>query len=54
MDFAAILKGKQPDFAVRPNDILFVPGSGAKTLGYGLLGVIPGALETSIVNMPNR
>lgn len=41
VDFDAILRGKRPDFAVQPNDIIFVPGSKAKTLGYGLLGVIP-------------
>jgi protein involved in polysaccharide export with SLBB domain len=41
VDFAAILKGKQPDFEIRPNDIIFIPGSNAKALGYGLLGVVP-------------
>jgi polysaccharide biosynthesis/export protein len=41
VDFAAILKGKQPDFEIRPNDIIFIPGSNAKTLGYGLLGMVP-------------
>jgi polysaccharide biosynthesis/export protein len=43
VDFGAILKGRKPDFPVRPNDIIFIPGSSAKTLGYGLLGVLPSA-----------
>ena len=54
IDFAAILKGKQQDFGVRPNDILFIPGSGAKTLGYGLLGVIPGAVQSNVINAPAK
>jgi protein involved in polysaccharide export with SLBB domain len=49
VDFAAILKGKQPDFPVMPNDILFIPGSNAKTLGYGLLNIIPTIATMSLV-----
>jgi len=41
VDFAAILSGKQPDFEVRANDVIFIPGSSAKSLGYGILGLIP-------------
>ena len=41
MDFAAIMKGKKPDFEVMPNDIIFIPGSHAKTLGHGLLNILP-------------
>lgn len=41
LDFDAILKGKKPDFLVMPSDIIFLPGSNVKTLGYGLLGVVP-------------
>jgi len=44
-----ILKGKQPDMALHPNDVLFLPGSTAKSIGYGLLGVIPGTLSNTIV-----
>jgi polysaccharide export outer membrane protein len=43
VDFKAILEGRQPDVDVQPNDIVFIPGSSAKTLGYGLLGALPGA-----------
>jgi polysaccharide export outer membrane protein len=41
VDFNAILKGSMPDFPVMPDDIIFIPGSSAKTLGYGLLDVLP-------------
>ena len=41
VDFKAILEGRRPDLPVRPNDIIFIPGSTAKTLGYGLLGALP-------------
>jgi protein involved in polysaccharide export with SLBB domain len=47
VDFAAILKGQQPDFEVRPNDIIFIPGSKAKTLGYGLIGAVPNIAQQS-------
>ncbi len=49
VDFAAILKGKEPDFPVMPNDILFIPGSNAKELGYGLLNIIPTIATMSLV-----
>jgi polysaccharide export outer membrane protein len=41
VDFLAILEGRKPDFEIRTNDVVFVPGSNAKTLGYGLLTSIP-------------
>jgi protein involved in polysaccharide export with SLBB domain len=37
VDFDAILKGKDNDFPVRPNDIIFIPSSNVKTVGVGLL-----------------
>jgi polysaccharide biosynthesis/export protein len=48
VDYAAILQGRQADFAVLPNDIIFIPGSKTKTLGYGLLGLIPSSVERSV------
>jgi len=41
VDFDAILRGRKPDFPLEENDIIFIPGSNAKTLGYGLLGIVP-------------
>mgnify|MGYP001348991270 CR=1 FL=1 len=48
VDFSGIIKGKQPDFEVLPNDIIFLPGSTVRTLGYGLLGTVPGTVQMSI------
>lgn len=47
-DFGAVLNGKKPDFPVLENDIIFIPGSNAKTLGYGLLGVLPEILLAGV------
>jgi polysaccharide export outer membrane protein len=49
IDFLAILEGRQPDFDIKPNDVIFVPGSNAKTLGYGLLSAIPTIVQNAVV-----
>ncbi len=49
VDFKALLEGKKPDFAILPNDVIFIPGSSAKTLAYGILGIIPGVGAMSAV-----
>ncbi len=46
VNFADILKGKKEDFVVRANDIIFVPGSNAKSIGYGLLNAAPSVITT--------
>ncbi len=43
-----IMRGKNTDIPVLPNDVIFVPGSTAKSIGYGLLGVVPRALSDAI------
>ena len=43
VDFRAIMRGKKADFPIQANDIIFIPGSNAKTLGYGVLTAIPSA-----------
>lgn len=48
LNFEEILKGRKTDFVVNPNDVIFVPGSMFKNIGYGLLGVIPGTVSTSV------
>ncbi|MBN1568197.1 MAG: polysaccharide biosynthesis/export family protein [Acidobacteria bacterium] len=48
VDYSAILKGKQKDFEVLSNDVIFIPGSKAKTLGYGLLGILPETIPYSV------
>ncbi len=44
-----IMKGKNPDITVMPNDVIFLPGSTAKSIGYGLLGVLPGTASSALV-----
>ena len=49
VNFDDILKGRVADLVVNPNDVIFVPGSTFKNIGYGLLGVIPNTLSHGIV-----
>jgi polysaccharide export outer membrane protein len=49
VDFNAILKGKANDFFVEPNDVIFIPGDGMKNVGQGLLGVVPGIVQTALI-----
>lgn len=50
VNFSDILKGKKPDFLVHADDIIFIPGSTVKSVGYGLLGIIPTvATQTAVV-----
>jgi len=49
INVSEIMKGKQPDLALQANDVLFLPGSTAKSVGYGLLGVIPGTISSTVV-----
>ena len=48
VDFAAVLKGAQPDVEVRPDDVIFLPGSSGKTLGLGFLNSLPNVLAMAI------
>jgi polysaccharide biosynthesis/export protein len=43
MNWDDILKGRKPDLPVQADDVIFIPGSNAKTIGYGLLGALPNA-----------
>jgi polysaccharide export outer membrane protein len=49
VDFAAILHGRQADFDVQPNDVIFIPGATAKTLGLGMLNMVPGLIQTALI-----
>jgi polysaccharide biosynthesis/export protein len=51
IDFDAVMKGKQPDIDIKLNDIIFIPGSGAKTVGNALLSVVPNALTGNAANI---
>jgi protein involved in polysaccharide export with SLBB domain len=37
VDFAAVLAGRQQDFPIQPDDLIFVPGSAVKTIAQGML-----------------
>ena len=37
VDYGAILRGKQPDFPIQPNDLIFIPGSKVRTIAQGML-----------------
>lgn len=49
VDFLAILKGEQPDIPVLPDDIIFIPSSPVKTVGVGLLNLVPRLLQQFII-----
>jgi polysaccharide export outer membrane protein len=49
VDFKAILAGKQQDIPVRKDDIIFVPNSAAKTVGVGLLDMLPTLLQQWLI-----
>jgi len=54
VDFGAILRGDQPDILVQANDVIFIPGSNAKTVGFGLLNIVPGIVQSAIIYGPIR
>lgn len=41
IDFAGILEGKEADFTIEPNDIIFIPKGTLQTIGIGLLNLMP-------------
>jgi polysaccharide export outer membrane protein len=46
VDFGQILKGKQEDFFVRANDVIYVPGSKFKNFGQTVLNGLPSTLAS--------
>lgn len=49
VNFAEILQGRRADMLISPNDVVFIPGSTFKNIGYGLLGVIPSTVSGGII-----
>jgi polysaccharide biosynthesis/export protein len=49
VDFKAILQGKRPDMPVHPNDIIFIPGSTMKTLGFAFASAVPWAVSNGVI-----
>ena len=52
IDFKKVLNGKRPDVPVQPEDVIFIPGSTAKTIGYGMLNVVPMLARDAIIYGP--
>jgi len=52
LDFKKILAGLRPDVGVQAEDVIFIPGSRAKTIGYGMLNVVPSLARDAIVYGP--
>jgi polysaccharide export outer membrane protein len=52
LDLDKILKGKEPDVAMQPNDMIYVPGSVGKRFGWALLESIPAALSWRLLPVP--
>jgi polysaccharide biosynthesis/export protein len=48
MNLDEIMKGKKPDLPVKADDVIFIPGSNIKTLGYGLIGALPGVATSTV------
>ena len=48
-DFPAIIKGKKPDQPIEPDDIIFVPRSVGKTIGYGMLDLVAHLTQQFII-----
>ncbi len=50
IDFKGLLLGRADDVGIRRNDVVFVPGSATRTVGYGMLGQLPGTAQRSVTN----
>jgi polysaccharide export outer membrane protein len=49
IDFKALLRGTRPDVDVKPNDVIFIPGAGAKNFANGILGVVPAIIQAALI-----
>lgn len=49
IDFTAIIKGKKPDIPLQADDIIFIPTSAVKTIGVGMLNLVPRLLQQFII-----
>ena len=49
INFPAIFQGEADDVALQANDIIFVPGSGIKSLGYAMLQVVPQTAQRAVI-----
>lgn len=50
IDFKEVFHGKAEDIAIRPDDVLFIPSSGLKDIGYAMVGVVPGTVSAAAIS----
>jgi polysaccharide export outer membrane protein len=48
-DFSKVLDGKAKDIVVQKDDIIFIPSSNVKTIGIGLLNMMPRLLQQFLI-----
>jgi polysaccharide export outer membrane protein len=44
LDLGRIMRGRDEDLVLQPNDIVYVPGSVGKSFGYSLVRIVPGVM----------
>jgi polysaccharide export outer membrane protein len=49
VNFKAIIEGKEPDIPIQENDIIFIPNSAARTIGVGLLVMVPTIIQQWLI-----
>lgn len=49
LDLGKVLKGKSPDLTLQPNDLLYVPSSVGKSLGWSTLNYLPYAMLQRLI-----
>ena len=52
IDLKKMLKNQIPDMSLRPDDILFVPVSGAKATGYRTIDILTASATAFIYRIP--
>ena len=49
LDLKKVIQGKTPDISILPDDIIFIPSSTGKTIGYGMLGILPQFVSNAMI-----
>jgi polysaccharide export outer membrane protein len=49
LDLGKVLNGQNPDLALQPNDLLYIPNSMGKNLGWSTLSYLPTAIMQRLV-----
>jgi polysaccharide export outer membrane protein len=49
VNFKAIIEGKEPDIPIQADDIIFIPNSAVRTIGVGLLIMVPTIIQQWLI-----